>query len=264
MTKTTKQEGNEELWRQVFGEGHPLLLKKQKRFSLLPHDPRCKMCYAPFSGIGGFLVRLGGLVPSDRNPNYCNKCDGFLAAFPGGSEVPMTMLFLDIRDSVNLSGQVSAKQFADTVNKMREDVSTVLADNNGFVLEFQGDSVVAVFPPGFTGMDHAEQAIKAAKDAVRKSLNIAGTDEKLPVGIGVHTGEVYICTVTAAGGNMQGIGVFGHDVNLAARLAAKATSGQALISLHTYKAAGLDPSGETALEFELKGVEGSFPAIAHE
>ncbi|CUH22592.1 hypothetical protein JSE7799_00599 [Jannaschia seosinensis] len=46
----TRENGNEELWYQVFRLEHPVLATKQKRFSLLPGRGRCKMCYAPLTG----------------------------------------------------------------------------------------------------------------------------------------------------------------------------------------------------------------------
>ncbi|NIZ59809.1 hypothetical protein DL239_02335 [Sedimentitalea sp. CY04] len=255
MNDADKQTGHEELWKQVFGEGHPVLVKKQRRFLSWPNDPRCKLCYAPFAGFGGFFVRLSGTMPSDRNPHYCNKCDSFLQAFPGGAEVLMTVLILDIRGSVDLSGKISPKLYADTVNQMREITSEIIAANNGFILEFQGDSVVAVFPPGFTGQDHAEKGIATAREILKQSLKIVGTDQTLSVGIGVHTGSVYICTVTAAGGNMQGVGVFGQNVNLVARLSAAADAGQALVSIEAASEAKLDCDNENTAELELKGLE---------
>jgi hypothetical protein len=39
---------------------------------LLPTDPRCKTCSAPFGGIGGRLLRLTGFAPSRKNPRFCN------------------------------------------------------------------------------------------------------------------------------------------------------------------------------------------------
>lgn len=261
MSNTDMETGHEELWKQVFGEGHPVLLKKQKRFLSWPSDPRCKMCYAPFGGFGGLITRLTGLMPSDRNPHYCNKCDGFLQAFPGGAEVDMTMLILDIRGSVELSGRIPPRQFAETVNAMREITSAVIAENRGFILEFQGDSVVAVFPPGFTGADHAAMGLAAAKGIVNQSVKIKGTDEVLPIGVAVHTGPIYICTVTAAGGNMQGVSVFGQGVNYVARLAASAAAGNALISSETYAAAGRDIPENDMVDIDLKGIEGTSRAV---
>ena len=63
-------------------------------FRILPHDPRCKLCRAPFHGIGGMAVRvLHGRRPSNLNPQFCNVCEDFAHKFPGGAEVEMSMLF---------------------------------------------------------------------------------------------------------------------------------------------------------------------------
>ncbi len=39
----------------------------------LPSDPRCKVCYYPFGGLGGRVVRsFFRLEPSKMNPHMCN------------------------------------------------------------------------------------------------------------------------------------------------------------------------------------------------
>ncbi|HSK96440.1 MAG TPA: hypothetical protein VK891_07480, partial [Euzebyales bacterium] len=50
---------------------------------LLPSDPRCELCRAPFAGAGGVLVRtVKGIRPSTLNPRYCNDCELIGAQFP--------------------------------------------------------------------------------------------------------------------------------------------------------------------------------------
>ncbi len=40
-------------------------------FRILPHDPRCKLCNAPFHGIGGMVVgALYGRKQSSLNPAF--------------------------------------------------------------------------------------------------------------------------------------------------------------------------------------------------
>ncbi|MDF3605465.1 hypothetical protein PE067_04445 [Paracoccus sp. DMF-8] len=94
--------GHEDLWRQIFHDGHPVLTGKQRRYRMLPGMPRCKMCFAPFGGFGGWIARRIGLRPSFRNPRFCNACDKFIEQFPGGAEVPVSILFCDLRGSVAL------------------------------------------------------------------------------------------------------------------------------------------------------------------
>lgn len=260
MSALTPHEGNTELWRTVFADGHPVLAGKQKRYGMLPKDPRCKLCAAPFAGVGGWLLRRRGLHASERNPHYCNACDGFLDAFPGGAEVPMSMMMADIRGSVALSAQTTATDFARLVVAMRNDVARVLEETDGFLLEFQGDSVFAVWPPGFVGPNHARQALKAAELASRLfSARPDGTP--LPIGIAVHTGPIFIGTV-AVGSTMKGIGAFGLEVNILARLAAAAAKGEILVSEATYAAAGLPMPTEGVRSEVLKGVEAPVQAVS--
>ena len=47
-TSYEQQSGNEDLWKQVFGAGHPDLVKQHRFHARLPRDPRCKLCFAPF------------------------------------------------------------------------------------------------------------------------------------------------------------------------------------------------------------------------
>jgi adenylate cyclase len=98
-----RETGNEELWRTIFDDGHPDLKKQHGLHRLLPRDPRCRLCLAPFSGLGGWWMGRRGKKPSSRNPHYCSACDGFLEAFPGGAEVNMSLLFVDIRNSTEFA-----------------------------------------------------------------------------------------------------------------------------------------------------------------
>jgi adenylate cyclase len=255
------QEGNEALWYQVFCEGHPVLVGKQRRYGVLPGAPRCKLCDAPFGGVGGWVMRRRKLSPSDRNPNYCNACDGFLDAFPGGAEVPMSMMMVDIRSSVELSARYPAREFARLVSGMREDMLAILDRTDGFVLEYQGDSVFAVWPPGFVGPRHAEKAIATAEAAVRHFSSEGAGDDQPPVGIGVHTGPVYIATISAPGRTLSGIGAFGLEVNVLARLAAAASPGEALLSVAAYDAAGRTIPTDRLRDETFKGIDHAVPAV---
>jgi adenylate cyclase len=48
--------GNEEFWRKTLTEGHQLRLI-HRLMRPLPGPPRCKVCYNPFGGVGGFVRR---------------------------------------------------------------------------------------------------------------------------------------------------------------------------------------------------------------
>lgn len=252
MTQASWKDENTGLWFQVFAVGHPVLISKQRRYAMLPGSPRCKLCEAPFGGLGGVVMKLIGLSMSPRNSDYCTACDGFLRAFPGGAEVPMSMMMVDIRDSLELSSHITPSDYAKQVIATRNDLHGIFRSTDGFVLEYQGDSVFAVWPPGFVGEDHANKALKAAE--LVAALGAERHDGTPDVGAAVHTGTVYMGTIPDAGGQMCGIGAFGMNVNLLGRLVHAARPGEVLVSRAVLEKVGQPPSSALR-RLELKGVE---------
>jgi hypothetical protein len=103
-------------------------------FRILPHDPRCKFCNAPFQGIGGTLVRvIFGKQRSDLNPRYCNLCEIASRNFPGGAEVEMSMLFADVRGSMALSEQMSPAEFSQLISRFYIMSTKIITKEDGLV-----------------------------------------------------------------------------------------------------------------------------------
>ena len=47
----------EDEWRAILTGQHQGMLKLRATFRGLPSSPRCKLCYAPFKGVGGLVLR---------------------------------------------------------------------------------------------------------------------------------------------------------------------------------------------------------------
>jgi adenylate cyclase len=254
------QQGNEGLWRTIFAVGHPQLKSFQKFHSRLPSPPRCRMCYAPFRGLGGFYMKLRGKSPANRNPRYCSACDKFLRAFPGGAEVELSMMFVDVRGSVPLAASMEPTRFSSYMADFFRAATQALIDTDGFVIDFRGDCVLGVYPPGFSGPQHARKAVEAAKHLLADIAPKAPDGSLLPVGLGVHTGNVYIGTVSGAEGGIQDITILGDNVNIAARLSQTAAKGEALISQQTCDESGLQLDSLEPRSVQLAGKEAAFKA----
>lgn len=244
---------NQGVWRAVFAEGHPKLKQYQRFHMRLPSSPRCKMCFAPFGGIGGTLMRWRGKGPSQRNPRFCNACDAFITAYPGGAEVDLSILFVDVRDSTGLAERLGPTAFSGVMRDFFATATRPLIDTDGFVIEFIGDSVAAIYPPGFCGPEHARKAIEAAERLVHGTTLRAPDNTELPIGVGVHTGTVFIGTVAAAEGGYHDVQPLGDNVNVTARLSGIAAAAEALISEATMAAAGINTTGLQRRELDLKG-----------
>jgi len=193
-------------------------------------------------------MHLIGKQASIANPNYCNSCDVFMSRHHGGAEVRMSALFPDIRGSTALAEAMSPGEFHALLDRFYTTASEVVA-NDGMVDKFVGDELVAVFPPIF-GEQHAAHAVKTATSLLRATGHADPGGPWVPVGAGVHTGQVWFGAVGESGHTE--ITVLGDAVNTTARLAAAAGAGEILVSVEAATAAGLDPTLERRM-LDLKG-----------
>jgi adenylate cyclase len=251
-TQLTRDATPEQVWRHVFTEGD-LDTRLRRIFRLLPREPRCVQCFAPFKGIGAALVRLiWDKRPSRMNPRICNDCEVFARKHPGGAEVELAMLFVDIRGSTGLAERLGALAFSRLIERFYNAAADVLIDSDALIEKLVGDEVVALYCPGFAGPQYTRRAIEAAE----RLLTVTGHGRRqgpwVPLGVGVHRGTAFVGSVGSKDGLVE-ITALGDAVNTTARLAAEAKPGEALISDDASSAAGLDTQGLEQHTLSLRG-----------
>jgi adenylate cyclase len=223
-------------------------------FRMLPHDPRCKFCNAPFKGFGGIIVRtLFGKQRSNLNPRFCNLCEAASRQFPGGAEVEMSMLFADVRGSTALSEKMSPTEFSRLINRFYTGSTRIITDEDGLVEKLAGDAVAAFWGAGFAGPNYVRRTIHVAQDLSRLMAR-----QEIPVGIGVHSGVAFFGAMGTADG-LTDFSAIGDEVNTAARLAAQAAAGEIIVSEQALQEAGIDGSELEARSLELKGIREPVP-----
>ena len=222
---------------------------------VLPRDPRCRFCNAPFQGFGAMVVRvLFGKQRSALNPRYCNLCEIASREFPGGAEVEMSMLFIDIRGSTALSEKMSPTEFSQIINRFYAAATKVIIEEDGLVEKLAGDEVAAFWGAGFAGADYVRRTINVAQKLLRVM-----EQQNIPVGIGVHAGIAYFGSMGTTEG-LTDISAKGEEVNTAARLASKAARGEIIVSEQALQKTDIDPSQLESRSLELKGI--SEPVLA--
>jgi adenylate cyclase len=246
---------NDQMW-QEFLSGDIGGLESFKRvFRRVPSAPRCKLCQAPFTGVGGAVLRLTPFRRWQANSTLCNICTGSLGEAVGGVEVEATFLFADIRGSTGVAERVRPAAFNAILQRFYQACAMAVDANGGIVDKYLGDGVVAFFVPVFTGDGGpAASAIRAGRailDAMRDSET---SDTWLPVGVGVHTGLAYVGVLGNEGGQLDFTGV-GDVVNTAARLGSEAGAGELLVSVASAERANLDAAGLERRHLALKGRE---------
>ena len=240
----------EEEWYKMLTEGEPVPRHIYHLLGLLPSDPRCKLCAAPFKSWGGFLMHLLGRDQSRYNPRFCEKCEVF--EHPGGAEVPLTMLFADVRGSTKLAEQMSAREFSRLINLFYSVAGHVLIQTDAMVDHLMGDEAIGLYIPGFAGPEHPRRAIEAAQELLRLTGHRDRKGPWLPVGVGVHTGLAFVGIVGEEASAMD-FTALGDNVNIAARRASEAGPGEILISEATFSAAHLELENLERHHMALKG-----------
>jgi len=246
MTEASKPEpGTEEWWRRVLTDPKEHFEPLRRYFIHLPSAPHCKLCGAPFKGVGGFVFGRLGLRPWEKNPSICRACIADMNKRPpGGAEIPCTLLFADIRGSTGIAERSSATEFAALLRRFYAVGSQAIIEADGIVDKFVGDEVVALFIPVYAGEHHASRALRCADQLLRETGHGQPEGPWLDIGIGIHSGIAFVGTI-AVGGEVTDFTALGDTVNTAARLASAAGAGEVLISEDALQNAGI---GEVALE----------------
>lgn len=237
----------EEFWREFLTHGPASERATRRVFRHIPSAPRCRMCAAPFQGLGAPVMRLMGKRQSGANPNMCNSCYTFLADHHGGAEIECTLLFADIRGSTTLAESMSPTAFRAVLDRFYDVAAKVVFDHDGTVDKFVGDELMANFFPLLSGDRYAVQGVEAAQALLRATGHADPGGPWVPVGAAVHTGLAWVGAVGA--GTHTDITAVGDAVNTTARLATLAQAGEVLVTKDAATAAGLDPA------FEQRAVE---------
>jgi len=160
-----------------------------------------------------------------------------------GEEIPVTVLFLDIRDFTAFAEHAQPKEVVAMLNDFWELVVPVLLRHGGHANKFIGDGLLGVFGAPQRLPDHAERAVAAAQEIVARVRE--RYEGRVDVGIGVNSGPVVAGTV--GGGGRVEFTVIGDAVNTAARVeAATRETGDHVLVTDATRA--LLPDGRFAFE----------------
>lgn len=101
----------------------------------------------------------------------------------------VTVLFTDIRDFTTLSEEMSPEENFRFVSSFNAKLGPIIRSHNGFINQYLGDSIMALFP------DNPEDALKAAIDMQKAVYELNKTRQsrglpKIKAGIGMHTGPL--------------------------------------------------------------------------
>jgi adenylate cyclase len=230
------------------------VLMVRRVFTHLPKPPRCRVCNAPFQGAGGLFAGLLGFGAghSKFNPNLCDRCEKIVKKHQVGLELPLTMLFADIRGSTTLAEEIGASAFHRLINRFYQVSTGIMVKNDALIDKLVGDEVIGLFVPGIAGQDYPQKALSTARELLEATGHADPTGPWIQVGAGLHTGSAYVGAVGSSD-SMSDITVLGDAVNTTARLASQAGPGEILISEATCQQVNMDLGDCESRTLTLKG-----------
>jgi len=107
----------DDIWRRVLAGTQWHMRVGRRLMRHLPTEPRCKLCAAPFGGLGSVLMRLVGKGPWPRNPKYCSQCFKQLTDHHGGAEIGCSLLFADVRGSTAMAQDMRPSDVHDLMER---------------------------------------------------------------------------------------------------------------------------------------------------
>jgi adenylate cyclase len=182
----------------------------------------------------------------------------------GGTEtLTVTVLMSDIRGYSTIAEDADPTVLARQLNEHRAEMNRAILGQSGTVMQFVGDSVMAVFGAPLPEQDHAQRALAAARSMhdAQTAVNAHWAAERLPafhLGIGLSTGQV----AAALLGSEERLeySLVGDAVNLCQRLQQFAAAGETILSEPTYRALDGLVKAEALPPAQVKGRHASVQA----
>ena len=154
-----------------------------------------------------------------------------------GARKELTIFFSDIRGFTQLADSIEPENLVTLLNEYLSEMTRIIMKYGGTIDKFIGDAIMVFWGDPVYYEDHAARAVKTALEMKEKlkALQKKWFEEgqrSLSMGIGINTGYV---TVGNMGSDVRmDYTVLGSNVNLTARINAKAAADQILITNRTY------------------------------
>ena len=196
----------------------------------LPSEPRCRLCNAPYGGVGGRIMRRVGFGPSRKNPSLCNTC--FEKAPMGGVEMEIGVLFADVRGFTSLAETMPPAQVAELLNRFYAAAASVL-NRSAVIDKLVGDEVMALYIPQLLGRHWEDELVRDARELLSAVGFGTTAGPWLKLGVGLDIGRAFVGNVGS--GEVKDFTALGDVVNTASRLQSSAEAGQIVLSERLFR-----------------------------
>jgi adenylate cyclase len=179
----------------------------------------------------------------------------------GGVQREGTVMFSDLRGFTSFAESLPVERVIEVLNIYLGEMSSAILDNGGTLVAYMGDGIMAVFGAPIEQPDHADRALRAAREMLgprlatfNSYLRAEGLGEGFRMGVGLNSGHVMSGNV----GSQRRLEytAIGDTTNTAARLEGmtKGTPHQLFMSQATVDFLRAQPDDLVHVgEFEVRG-----------
>lgn len=161
----------------------------------------------------------------------------------GGVQREGTIMFTDLRGFTSFSEKLTPAQVIEVLNHYLSEMSDAILDNGGTLVAYMGDGIFAVFGAPLELPDHADRALKTAREMLEVRLprfnewiRSQGLGDGFRMGIGLNSG--YVMSGHVGSERRVEYAAVGDTTNTASRIEGltKGTPHQLLLSDSTREA----------------------------
>jgi adenylate cyclase len=198
-------------------------------------------------------------VPADLVEEVLAKADDNLRL--GGVERDCTVLFSDLRGFTSFSETQPAARVIEVINQYLNEMTEAILASGGTIICYMGDGIMAVFGTPIEQQDHADRAVRAAREMIGPRLEkfndwlgSEGYEHRFEMGVGLNSGTVMAGNV----GSEERVEytAVGDTTNTAARLEGMTKNHQAMLFIATSTRERLHGGAEELAhvgDFEVRG-----------
>lgn len=175
----------------------------------------------------------------------------------GGEKRNVAVMMADLRGFTALSERLSAETVVAILNHYLEEMTEVILNYRGTIIEFIGDAILTVFGAPLVAEHATDDAVAAAIEMQNRMegvnrYNAQHGYPEIEVGIGIHAGEAFIGNIGSE--QFMRYNVIGQVVNLCSRIQTYSVGGQILVSEQTKQYLHGTWESNKSIEISMKGI----------
>ncbi|TMK35888.1 MAG: adenylate/guanylate cyclase domain-containing protein [Actinobacteria bacterium] len=148
----------------------------------------------------------------------------------------LTTFFSDVRGFTAAAERMEPEQLVDELNDYLTEMTEIVFKHGGTLDKYVGDAVMVFFGDPLPQEDHARRAVLMGFEMRERMMELQDRwlgryQHSFEIGIGIATGWVTVGDIGSPA--RSDYTVLGNEVNMAARLADRAASGQILVTERT-------------------------------